>query len=225
LGLGRYAGDVILAGIKGDLDDFGVSFDHWFSETDLYRQHLVDQSFTRLQKQGHLYEQDGALWFRASQFGDEKDRVVRRSNGATTYFASDVAYHLHKFRRGFDLVVDIWGGPPRLCAPAPEPPAQALGFTGRLQVILVQLVSLLRQGAGGHDHPGAPLSPCGRSWTKWAKTPPASFSHPAADAHLEFDLEVASGRATTTRSITSSTHARLASFRQANGPGHRGPSA
>src|SRR4030042_1959863 len=83
--LGRYAGDVILAGLKQDLEDFGVRFDHWFSETELYRQGLVEQSFALLEEQGHLYEQDGALWFKASQFGDDKDRVVRRRNGAPTY--------------------------------------------------------------------------------------------------------------------------------------------
>ncbi len=83
-----------------DLDDFGVGFDTWFSETELYAQGLVDQSFTLLRDKGYLYEADGALWFKATEFGDEKDRVVRRSNGATTYFASDIAYHLHKFHAG-----------------------------------------------------------------------------------------------------------------------------
>ncbi|MGO9620305.1 MAG: arginine--tRNA ligase, partial [Desulfobaccales bacterium] len=146
LELGRYAGAVILAEIKQDLEDFGVRFDHWFSETELYRRGLVEQSFELLKERGCLEERDGALWFRASQFGDEKDRVVRRSNGATTYFASDVAYHLLKFQQGFDLVVDIWGADHHGYVPRLQAAAQALEFKGRLQVILVQLVSLLRQG-------------------------------------------------------------------------------
>jgi arginyl-tRNA synthetase len=85
--MGRYAGDVILAGIKKDLEDFGVTFDRWFSETGLYRQGLVEKSFARLQEKGFLYGKDGALWFKSTVFGDDKDRVVRRSNGASTYFA------------------------------------------------------------------------------------------------------------------------------------------
>jgi arginyl-tRNA synthetase len=108
-----------------------------------------------LKDQGFLYEADGALWFKATAFGDEKDRVVRRSNGATTYFASDIAYHLHKFQQGYTQVVDIWGADHHGYVPRLQAAAQALGFTGRLQVILVQLVSLLRQGEPvAHDHPG-----------------------------------------------------------------------
>ncbi|MHB9072518.1 MAG: arginine--tRNA ligase [Desulfobaccales bacterium] len=191
--LGRYAGDVILAGIQQDLDDFGVSFDTWFSETELYRQGLVDQSFTLLRDKEYLYEQDGALWFKATAFGDEKDRVVRRSNGVTTYFASDIAYHLHKFRQGYNLVVDIWGADHHGYVPRLQAAAQALGFPGRLKVILVQLVSLLRQGepvamttrGGTFVTLREVIDEVGKDAARFI------FLSRRPDAQLEFDLEVA----------------------------------
>jgi len=223
LRLGRYAGDVILAGIKHDLDDFGVTFDTWFSETELYRQHLVDQGFARLKELGYLYEADGALWFKATEFGDEKDRVVRRRNGATTYFASDVAYHLHKFRRGFDRVVDIWGADHHGYAPRLQAAAQALGFTGRLQVILVQLVSLLRQGepvamttrGGAFVTLREVIDEVGKDAARFI------FLTRRPDAQLEFDLEVAKQQSSDNPVYyVQYAHARLASvFRQAAAQG------
>jgi arginyl-tRNA synthetase len=223
LSLGRYAAEVILAGIKQDLEDFGVSFDAWFSETELYRQHLVDQSFTLLQDQGYLYEADGALWFRSSQFGDEKDRVVRRRNGATTYFASDVAYHLRKFRGGYDQVVDIWGADHHGYVPRLQAAVQALGFQGRLQVILVQLVSLLRQGApvamttrgGTFVTLREVIDEVGKDAARFI------FLTRRPDAHLEFDLEVAKQQSSDNPVYyVQYAHARLASvFRQAAAQG------
>jgi arginyl-tRNA synthetase len=221
--LGRYAGDTILADIKRDLDDFGVGFDHWFSETDLYNQGLVEQSFTLLKDQGYLYEQDGALWFRATQFGDEKDRVVRRGNGATTYFASDIAYHLHKFRRGFDQVVDIWGADHHGYVPRLQAAAQALGFEGRLRVILVQLVSLLRQGepvamttrGGTFVTLREVMDEVGKDAARFI------FLTRRPDAQLEFDLEVAKQQSSDNPVYyVQYAHARLASvFRQAAAQG------
>jgi arginyl-tRNA synthetase len=221
--LGRYAGDTILAGIKTDLDDFGVGFDHWFSETELYRQGLVEQSFTLLKERGYLYEQDGALWFRATEFGDEKDRVVRRSNGATTYFASDIAYHLHKFRRGFDQIVDIWGADHHGYVPRLQAAAQALGFEGRLRVILVQLVSLLRQGepvamttrGGTFVTLREVMDEVGKDAARFI------FLTRRPDAQLEFDLEVAKQQSSENPVYyVQYAHARLASvFRQAAAQG------
>jgi arginyl-tRNA synthetase len=221
--LGRYAGDMILDEIKQDLEDFGVRFDHWFSETELYRQGLVDLGFTRLKELGYLYEHDGALWFKATAFGDEKDRVVRRSNGATTYFASDVAYHLHKFQRGFDLVVDIWGADHHGYVPRLQAAAQALGFTGRLQVILVQLVSLLRQGepvamttrGGTFVTLREVLDEVGKDAARFI------FLTRRPDAHLEFDLEVAKQQSNDNPVYyVQYAYARLASvFRQAKAQG------
>jgi len=223
IALGRYAGDVILADIKRDLDDFGVGFDTWFSETGLYDQGLVDQSFTRLRQAGFLYEADGALWFKATAFGDEKDRVVRRSNGATTYFASDIAYHLHKFRQGYTQVVDIWGADHHGYVPRLQAAAQALGFTGKLKVILVQLVSLLRQGepvamttrGGTFVTLREVIDEVGKDAARFI------FLSRRPDAHLEFDLEVAKQQSSENPVYyVQYAHARLASvFRQAAAQG------
>ena len=221
--LGRYAGDVILAGIKQDLDDFGVGFDTWFSETQLYDQGLVDQCFNVLKEKGFLYEADGALWFKATAFKDEKDRVVRRSNGATTYFASDIAYHLHKFRQDYTQVVDIWGADHHGYVPRLKAAAQALGFTGRLQVILVQLVALLRQGepvamttrGGTFVTLREVIDEVGKDAARFI------FLSRRPDAHLEFDLEVAKQQSSENPVYyVQYAHARLASvFRQPEAQG------
>ncbi len=219
LPLGRYAGDLILAGIKKDLEDFGVTFDRWFSEADLFDQGWVERSFTVLKDEGLLYDEDGALWFAASRFGDEKDRVIRRSNGATTYFASDVAYHLNKFDRGYDLVVDLWGADHHGYVPRLQAAAQALGKKDRLHVILVQLVSLLRQGqpvamttrGGTFVTLREVLDEVGKDAARFI------FLTRRADAHLDFDLEVAKQQnAENPVYYVQYAHARLASvFRQA----------
>jgi len=94
---------------RNDLTEFGVIFDTWFSEKTLHESGLIDKAVKQLQQHGHIYEQNGALWFRSTVFGDEKDRVVLRENGIYTYFAADIAYHLNKFERGFDRVIDVWG--------------------------------------------------------------------------------------------------------------------
>ena len=101
--------DILVADIKNDLSEFGVEFDCWYSEQSLYDNHTVDQTIDKLRESGKLYEKEGALWFRATDFGDEKDRVVIRENGAPTYFASDIAYHHEKFNRGFHKLIDVWG--------------------------------------------------------------------------------------------------------------------
>ncbi|OGP72110.1 MAG: arginine--tRNA ligase [Deltaproteobacteria bacterium RBG_13_60_28] len=221
--LGRYAGDVILNDIKKDLEDFGVRFDRWFSETDLYRRGEVEKSFALLKEKGFLYEKDGALWFNSSQFGDEKDRVVRRSTGVTTYFASDVAYHLHKFEEGYDLVVDIWGADHHGYVPRLQAAVEALGCGGRLKVILVQLVSLLRHGepvamttrGGTFVTLREVIDEVGKDAARFI------FLTRRPDAHLEFDLEVAKTQSPENPVYyVQYAHARLASvFRQAGAQG------
>jgi len=99
----------ILDDIRKDLEEFGVTFDTWFSEQSLTDESLTDACIGQLKQNNLLYEKDGALWFPSSKYGDEKDRVVIRENGQSTYFASDIAYHLHKFERGFARLIDIWG--------------------------------------------------------------------------------------------------------------------
>jgi arginyl-tRNA synthetase len=216
--LGRCAADVILAGIKKDLEDFGVRFDSWFSETELYRKGMVEQSFALLQEKGWLYEQAGALWFRASHFGDEKDRVVQRRTGATTYFASDVAYHLYKFQQGFDLVVDLWGADHHGYVPRLLAAAQALDLSGKLKIILVQLVTLLRQGepvamttrGGTFVTLREVMDEVGKDAARFI------FLTRRPDAHLDFDLEVAKAQSSENPVYyVQYAHARLASvFRQ-----------
>jgi len=221
--LGKYAAGVILKGIEQDLEDFGVSFDRWFSETNLHRQGLVEQAFATLLKKGYLYEEDGALWFRATEFGDEKDRVVRRQNGATTYFAADVAYHLHKFEQGYDLAVDLWGADHHGYVPRMQAVAAGLGFDQGLKIILVQLVTLLRQGepvamttrGGNFVTLREVLDEVGKDAARFI------FLTRRADAHLDFDLEVAKQQsAENPVYYVQYAHARLASvFRQAEAQG------
>jgi arginyl-tRNA synthetase len=137
-----------LADCRADLEEFGVHFDVWFSERSLYDTGMVDKAVATLEKNGYLYVQDGAKWFRSTDFGDEKDRVVQRDNGLYTYFASDIAYHLNKLERGFDKIVDIWGADHHGYIPRVRGALQALGSNGGeggpLDVLLVQFVSLWR---------------------------------------------------------------------------------
>ncbi len=132
---------------RADLEEFGVHFDAWFSERSLYDTGMVARAVAELEKKGHLYVQDGAKWFRSTAFGDEKDRVVQRDNGIYTYFASDIAYHLNKFERGFDKVIDVWGADHHGYIPRVKGALTALGAdASRLDVTLVQFVSLFRDG-------------------------------------------------------------------------------
>lgn len=136
-----------LADCKNDLEEFGVTFDQWFSERSLYTSGQVDRAVQELEKRGHLYVKDGAKWFRSTDFGDEKDRVVQRENGQYTYFASDIAYHIEKFGRGFDVVIDVWGADHHGYIPRVKGALQALGMEAtRLNVALVQFAVLYRDG-------------------------------------------------------------------------------
>jgi len=137
--------DNILEDIRADLKEFGVDYQEWFSERQLMDNGSVEKALERLRVGGHLYEQDGATWFASSQLGDEKDRVVVRENGQTTYFASDIAYHMNKLDRGFDQVIDIWGADHHGYIPRVRAAMQALGADqSRLKVLLVQFATLYR---------------------------------------------------------------------------------
>ncbi|WP_153111975.1 arginine--tRNA ligase [Propionivibrio limicola] len=132
---------------RNDLEEFGVHFDVWFSEKSLFDTGLVARCVDRLNKAGHLYEQNGALWFKSTEFGDEKDRVVQRENGLYTYFASDIAYHLNKYERGFDRVINIWGADHHGYIPRVKGALQALELDPEvLHVALVQFAVLYRNG-------------------------------------------------------------------------------
>ena len=145
--LHRFALEAMLEDQREDLAAFRVSFDNWYSEASLYESGAVERTAQRLAERGHLYEKDGALWFRSTQFGDEKDRVVRRENGQYTYFASDIAYHADKFARGFERVVDVWGADHHGYIPRVRGALEALGLEAdRLTVALVQFAVLYRGG-------------------------------------------------------------------------------
>ncbi len=133
----------ILADIKDDLNEFGVNYECWFSEKSIDAD--IEPVLQILDDKGYLYEKDGNIWFKSTDFGDEKDRVVRRANGQTTYFASDIAYHKNKFDRGFDKVVNVWGADHHGYVPRVRAALLALGIDAdRLDVVLVQFVALWR---------------------------------------------------------------------------------
>jgi arginyl-tRNA synthetase len=137
--------DNILEDIRVDLLEFGVDYQEWFSERQLMDDGSVQKALDRLRVGAHLYEQDGATWFASSKLGDEKDRVVVRENGQTTYFASDIAYHMNKLDRGFDQIIDIWGADHHGYIPRVRAAIQALGADqSRLKVLLVQFATLYR---------------------------------------------------------------------------------
>ena len=139
--------DTLVEVIRADLQAFGVDFDRWFSERSLADDGLIDAAIRRLDGNGHVYLQDGALWFRSSDFGDEKDRVLRRDNGQTTYFASDVAYHMNKFDRGFDKVINVWGADHQGYIARVKASLAALGYSADdLEIQLVQFANLFENG-------------------------------------------------------------------------------
>jgi arginyl-tRNA synthetase len=143
----RHAAGTILDGIRNDLDRFGVRFDRWYSEQSLFDAGRVEAALADLRGRGIVYEKDGAQWCRTSDYGDEKDRVVVRQNGLTTYFASDIAYHKDKYDRGFDRVIDVWGADHHGYIARMTAAVEAAGQRrDQFQVILVHLVNLLRGG-------------------------------------------------------------------------------
>ena len=143
-----WAASMILDGIKDDLAAFRVSYDRWFSEKSLFQDDQFKQTMEDLKARGHIYEKDGAVWFASVDLGDDKDRVLIKSSGDNTYFATDIAYHRNKYERGFDLVINLWGADHHGYIPRMKAAVEALGRQkSQLEVLLVQLVNLLRGGA------------------------------------------------------------------------------
>jgi len=138
---------VILDDIRQDLEEFGVTYDEWYSERALVERGAAERVVERLKKSGHAYEKDSALWFRSTDYGDDKDRVLMRDNGQKTYFAHDIAYHADKLERGFDRVIDIWGADHHGYVPRVKAALAALGDDpSKLDVLLVQFAILYRGG-------------------------------------------------------------------------------
>jgi len=137
----------VLDWIAEDLKAFGIVFDNWYSEKSLYDRDMVNKELAKLKEKGLSFEQDEALWLRTTEFGDDKDRVLIKSDGSTTYFASDVAYHMEKFERGFDRVIDVWGADHHGYIPRMKAMLAGLGHPPEdLEVLLIQMVNLLRDG-------------------------------------------------------------------------------
>lgn len=195
----KLGGDIILNGIKDDLAAFGVVHDTWFSEQTLFDSDKVTEAITLMRERGHIYEEDGALWFRTTDFGDDKDRVVVRGNGVTTYFASDIAYHRDKYDRGFDWAINVWGADHHGYVPRLKAIVEGLGRSpDDLKIILVQLVSLLRDGepvamstrSGEFVTLKEVVDEVGRDAARFF------FLMRRSDSQLDFDLELAKRQST-----------------------------
>lgn len=189
LGLSR-----ILSDIREDLEDFGINYDQWFSERSLEEQGLIQHYIEQLREAGQVYERDGALWFRSTLYGDEKDRVVQRENGQTTYFASDIAYHLDKFSRGFETVIDIWGADHHGYVPRIKAALSAFQMDPeRLKVLLVQFAILYRGKEKVQMSTRSGSFVTLRALRDEVGTDAARFFYVmrSASQHLDFDLELA----------------------------------
>ncbi len=145
--IAEFAANEIICDIKADLKSFGVEFDRWQSERELVESGEVDRALETLGEKGLTYHRDGALWFKSSEFGDEKDRVLVKSDGSRTYISTDIAYHLNKIARGYDTLINIWGADHHGYVARVRAAIEAAGYDGqRLKVLLIQMVNLLRAG-------------------------------------------------------------------------------
>ena len=183
-----------LADGRDDLEEFGVHFDVWFSEQALFDTGLVARCVDLLEKNGHLYVQNGARWFKSTTFGDEKDRVVQRENGLYTYFASDIAYHLNKFERGFDKVINIWGADHHGYISRVNGAITALGLdASKLQVALVQFAVLYRNGQKASMSTRSGEFVTLRELRSEVGNDACRFFYALrkSDQHLDFDLDLA----------------------------------
>ncbi len=183
-----------LADCRDDLEEFGVEFDVWFSEKALYDTGLVARCVGLLEEKGHIYVQSGAKWFRSTAFGDEKDRVVQRENGLYTYFASDIAYHLNKYERGFERVINIWGADHHGYIPRVKGSIKALDLNpDQLEIALVQFAVLYRNGQKASMSTRSGEFVTLRELRKEVGNDACRFFYALrkSDQHLDFDLDLA----------------------------------
>jgi len=190
----NYSYKKILNGIEMDLKDFGITFDIWQSEQELYEKGDVEKAIGDLKQEGVIYDKDGALWFRSTAHGDDKDRVIIKQDGEYTYFASDIAYHRKKIEKRYDELIDIWGADHHGYIQRIHAVIEALGYPKeKLRVLLVQMVTLLRGGqpvqmskrAGEFVTLREVMDEVGVDTTKFI------FLTRRPDSHLDFDLDVA----------------------------------
>ncbi len=192
--LSDYASSFIMDGIKNDLSEFGVKFDNFFLESSLYASGIVDETLKILKERGIAYEKDGALWFKTGLYEKDEDRVLIKSDGENTYFTSDIAYHLDKFKRSFEVLVDIWGSDHHGYIPRLKASVQALGRDkDDLRFLLIQFVTLIKEGkpvgmstrSGEFTTLREVLDEVGKDACRFF------FLMRKSDAHLEFDLDLA----------------------------------
>ncbi|MDD5489991.1 MAG: arginine--tRNA ligase [Candidatus Moranbacteria bacterium] len=182
--------------IKPSMEKFGIHFDNYFSERELQKSGKVDEILSALKEKGYIFEKDGAVWFKSTEFGDDKDRVVVKSNGEKTYFGTDIAYHVDKLERGFEKLVDIWGADHHGEVRRTEGALKALGHGNKLDVILTQFVRILKNGeemkmskrAGTYVSVDDLIDEVGCDATRFF------FLMHSADTHMNFDLNLAKER-------------------------------
>ncbi|MGB4018228.1 MAG: arginine--tRNA ligase [Syntrophomonadaceae bacterium] len=219
-----YALEEKVAYIENTLASFGISYDVWFHEKSLYESGEIDRVLCDLEEKGFVYESEGALWFKSTRFGDEKDEVVRRANGLPTYFAADIAYHRDKFARGFDWVINVWGADHHGHIARMKGAMEALGIEpDRLDVVLMQLVRLYRKGnlVRMSKRTGTTISldelieEVGKDAARFF------FVMRSPDSHLDFDMELAKQQSQENPVYyVQYAHARICSiFRQAKAAG------
>jgi arginyl-tRNA synthetase len=216
--------NVILDDIRDDLGLFGVRYENWYSERSLVESGKVEAIIEKLKAAGHLYEKGGAWWFKSTDFGDEKDRVVVRDNGQTTYFASDIAYHLEKFERGYDRVIDVWGADHHGYVPRVKAAIQAMGGNPeQLDVLLVQFAILYEGGERKQMSTRSGEFVTLRELRKDVGTDAARFFYimRKCEQHLDFDLDLARSQSNENPVYyVQYAHARICSvFRQASEKG------
>ena len=220
----RYGGDALLQTIKNQLGEFGIHFDSFFSEKALRERNEVVETLERLRSRGLIYSQDGAEWFRSTEFGDDKDRTVIKSDGELTYFASDIAYHRNKFERKFNKLINVWGADHHGYVPRLKAAMQGLGYDPNiLHVVLVQMVQLTRGGepvrmgkrTGEFVSLEEVLQEVGRDAARFF------FLMRKSDSHLDFDLDLAKRQSSDNPVFyVQYAHARVASiFEQARKSG------
>lgn len=193
-GVAEFAADYILEVIKKELSSFGVEFDCWYSQKELRKSGKIDAALDLLKKKGVIYEQDGAVWFKSTEFGDDKDRVVIKSDGSYTYLAPDIAYHEEKYRRGFSWLINLWGPDHHGYINRLTAAVEALGHEpSSLSIIVVQLATIFRAGKpvqmstrkGQYITLQEVLDEVGRDASRFFLLMRRTSSH------LDFDLDVA----------------------------------
>ncbi len=220
----KVACDRILDGIRGDLDHFRVRFDRWYREESLHREGGVSEVIAELRNRGLLYDSEGAVFFKSEAEGDEKDRVLVRADGRTTYFASDVAYHRQKFRQGFTRMIDIWGADHHGYAPRLLAAMRGLGEDdNRIEILLVQFVTLIREGKAIQMSTRSGEFTTLREVLDEVGTDAARFFYllRSFHSHLDFDLTLARTQSSENPVYyIQYVHARICSiFREASGQG------